>query len=258
MDWSRAKTILIWAFLLLDLFLGYQVYASRTENWQNTEAVQGDKWDIELYLRQQNIVLQADVPQETPEMKYLNVEFSGVNALALQDIPGIRVTVDKTSLVARLVPPLPVREQTNQAEILRQLSPRLLYSSEYVPDLYFSSRNHVRYLQLYEKLPLFVAPLEVTIENGEVREYRQTYMHIRSQGSGRQVISAYSALRSLVEKQMLHPGEKIENVSLGYYGYHYDADIQVLAPVWRVIHDGKQHFVNAFTGAVERPMPPEK
>jgi len=258
MDWSRAKTILIWAFLLLDLFLGYQVYASRTENWQNTEAVQGDKWDIELYLRQQNIVLQADVPQETPEMKYLNVEYSGVNALALQDVPGIRVTLEKTALVAKLIPPLLVREQTSPSELLRQLSPRLLYSQEYMPDLYFSNGKSMRYLQQHEKLPLFVAPLEVTVENGHVGEYRQTYLHIRSQGSGRQVISAYSALRSLVEKQMLQPGETIEHVALGYYGYQYDADIQVLAPVWRVIHDGKQHFVNAFTGSVERPMIPEK
>jgi regulatory protein YycI of two-component signal transduction system YycFG len=258
MDWSRAKTVLIWAFLLLDVFLGYQVYASRMEHWQNTEAVQGDKWDIELYLKQQNIKLQADVPQETPEMKYLNVEYLGLNALAVQNVPGIKVTVENTALVARLEPPMPVREQTNPVEILRQLKPRLLYSEQYVPDLYFSSRNHVRYLQLHDKLPLFVAPLEVTIENGVVRQYRQTYFHIRGQGSGRQVISAYSALRSLVEKQILHPGEKIENVALGYYGYHYDADIQVLAPVWRVIHEGKQHFVNAFTGAVERPMVPEK
>ncbi len=258
MDWSRAKTILIWAFLLLDLFLGYQVYASRMEHWQNTEAVQGDKWDIELYLRQMNIQLQAVVPQETPEMKYLNVQFSGVNALALQDVPGIKVTVERTALLAKLEPPIPIRDQSNPAEILRQLNPRLLHGDQYVPDVYYSSSNQLKYLQLHDKLPLFVAPLEVTIENGAVRHYRQTYFHIRSQGSGRQVISAYSALRSLVEKQMILPGEKIENVALGYYGYHYDADIQVLAPVWRVIHDGKQHFVNAFTGAVERPMASDK
>jgi regulatory protein YycI of two-component signal transduction system YycFG len=256
-DWSRAKTILIWAFLLLDLFLGYQVYASRMQHWQGAEAIDGSKWDIELYLKQLNITMDTDVPNETPEMKYLNVEVPGINALALQDIPGISVSVEKTALAAKLKPPMPVRGEMSPGELLRQLGTRMLHANEYAADLIQSRPGRLVYLQQYDKLPLFVAPLEIYFENGAVDSYRQTYFHIRSQGSGRQVISAYTAIRSLVEKQIILPGEKIQNVQLGYYGY-YDADIQVLAPVWRVIHDGKLHYVNAFTGAIERPVVSEK
>lgn len=255
MDWSRAKSILIWAFLFLNLFLGYQVFASRTEQWTNTEAVESDKWNLELYLRQQNITLVVELPQETPEMKYLNVKYMGLDALSLQDMPGIKITQDKSSIYSQLVPPMVLRDQTSPDDLLRQLTQRLLHAEQYQVDPFSSSRESLLYWQLHEKRPLYVAPLVISIQNGLVRSYHQTYLHIRSQGSGRQIISAHTALRSLVEKEMIHPGDKIENVTLGYYGYHYDADIQVLAPVWRfVVNGGKTHYINAFTGAVERPL----
>ncbi|MCG5027019.1 two-component system regulatory protein YycI [Anoxybacillus flavithermus] len=253
MDWSRAKTILIWAFLFLDLFLGYQVYVTRFSHWQSPEAVQADRWDIEMYLNQQNISLEAEVPQETPAMTYLNAEYAGINAITLQEIPGIRVTMEKMARAARLDPPRPIRGQFTPGDLLRQLGPRMLHADQYTADLYQSSQGRLLYWQTYKKLPLFVAPLEIYLEDGAVLGYRQTYLHLRSQGASRQVISPYTAIRSLVDKRIIQPGERIESVRLGYYG-SYDADVQVLAPVWRVIHDGKQHFVNAFTGALERPL----
>lgn len=253
MDWSRTKTILIWAFLLLDLFLGYQVYVTRINFWNDKEVTQGDKWNMELYLNQQNISLETEVPQDTPEMAYLNAEYVGINPLSLQELPGIQATMEKMSLAAKLDPPLQIRGQITPNELLRQIGPRLMHVAQYTADLYQSNQGRLLYWQMYEKLPVFVAPLEVYLESGSILGYRQTYFHVRKQEGVRQVISGYTALRSLVDKQIIQPGERIESVSLGYYG-SYDADIQALAPVWRVIHDGKQHFVNAFTAALERPM----
>ncbi|MED4583523.1 two-component system regulatory protein YycI [Brevibacillus choshinensis] len=253
MDWSRTKTILIWAFLLLDLFLGYQVYVTRISFWNDQDVAQGDKWDMELYLKQQNIALVTEVPQDTPEMSYLNAEYVGINPLSLQEMSGLTATMEKMSLAAKLNPPLPIRGQITPNELLRQIGPRLMYADQYTADMYQSNQGRLLYWQVYQKMPVFVAPLEVYLENGSILGYRQTFFHMRKQENGRQVISGYTALRSLVDKQIIQPGERIESVSLGYYG-SYDADIQALAPVWRVIHEGKQHFINAFTGALERPM----
>lgn len=253
MDWSRTKTILIWAFLLLDLFLGYQVYVTRSSFWSDKDVAQSDKWDMELYLKQQNISLVTEVPQETPEMSYLNAEYVGINPLSLQEMSGLTATMEKMSLAAKLTPPLQIRGQITPNELLRQIGPRLMYAEQYTADMYQSNQERLLYWQIYEKMPVFVAPLEVYLDNGAILGYRQTFFTMRKQEGERQVISGYTALRSLVDKQIIAPGERIESVSLGYYG-SYDADIQALAPVWRVIHDGKQHFVNAFTGALERPM----
>ncbi|MFD2368905.1 two-component system regulatory protein YycI [Brevibacillus sp. GCM10020057] len=253
MDWSRTKTILIWAFLLLDLFLGYQVYVTRISLWNDQDVAQGDRWDMELYLKQQNIALLTEVPQDTPEMSYLDAVYVGISPLSLQEMAGLTATMEKMSLAVKLGPPQQIRGQVTPNELLRQLGPRLIYADQYMADMYQSNPGRLLYWQMYEKMPVFVAPLEVYLQDGTILGYRQTFFHMRKQEGGRQVISGYTALRSLVDKQIIQSGERIESVSLGYYG-SYDADIQALAPVWRVIHDGKQHFINAFTGALERPM----
>lgn len=255
MDWSRTKTILIWAFLLLDLFLGYQVYVTRISTWNGQEITQSDKWELELYLNQQNISLETEVPQDTPEMHYLKAEYLGINPFHMQELPGVEATLEKMSLTATLTPPMRINGQIVPSDLLRQLGPLLMYADQYAADLYQSSQSRLLYWQTYENRPVFIAPLEVRLDKGNILGYRQTYLHLREQQGVRQVISGYTALRSLVEKQIILPGGRIESVSLGYYGSH-DADIQSLVPVWRVIHDGKIHFVNAFTGALERPMAP--
>lgn len=256
MDWSRAKTILIWAFLILDLFLGYQVSATRNLQWNNPESLKAAAGDIELYLKQQNITLISEMPQEAPEMKYLNVEYQGFQ-IPMNMMPGQRITLQKTEIVSYFNQPLPASDVKNLDDWLQGMDQRVMYANFYHPDKLLSNKDKLYYWQYHGRFPLFVAPLEFTIEDNLVKKYKQTYVHIRNQGSGRQVISAYTALRSLVENEIIKQGEKIEDVTLGYYGYYYDADIQVLAPVWRFIHDGKTDYINGFTGAIERP-PDEK
>ncbi|GAA4724247.1 two-component system regulatory protein YycI [Brevibacillus fulvus] len=259
MDWSRAKTILILAFLILDLFLAYQVYSTRTELWKNADASENDQWNLELFLQQQNIDLQATIPEETPELSYLNIKMPGVDAILLKKLQGVKITAERSSIYSELQPPMPLPDQTNPEELLQELDDRLLYAGQYQIDPYFSTGDRLVYHQTYQNLPLYIAPLEIYIQNGAVKSYRQTYYQISLEGTARETISAYTALRSLVEKQMIEPGEKIIDVSLGYYGFHYDADIQVLAPVWRVItQGGKTQYLNAFTGTMERPIQPER
>ena len=255
MDWSRTKTILIGAFLLLDLFLGYQVYVTRIDSWSGQEITQSDIGEVELYLSEHDITLETEVPQETPEMSYLQAEYLGINPFQTHEQPGVEATLEKMSLVATLNPPLKIKGQIVPDDLLRQLGPLLMYGEEYDADLYQSSQSRLLYWQTYGKRPVFVAPLEVFLDKGVIPGYSQTYLHLREQEGVRQVISGYTALRSLVEKKIILPGERIESVSLGYYGSH-EADIQSLVPAWRVIHDGKIHFVNAFTGALERPIAP--
>lgn len=51
---------------------------------------------------------------------------------------------------------------------------------------------------------------------------------------------------------------RCHSIELGYYGHTYNADEQILAPVWRIIHDDHIHYVNGITGAIEKKNPIEK
>ncbi|WP_139492473.1 two-component system regulatory protein YycI [Brevibacillus dissolubilis] len=254
MDWSRAKSILILAFLFLDLFLGYQVYISKTKQWMEADTGQSGQVDLEQYLSRQNIKLEAEVPQDAPTLSYLYVEYQGFNTIDLGEMPGQRVTLENSLLRSRFTQPVVIGNAKTPKEILRYMSNRVMFADQYQEDPYWSLDGTLVYWQMHDQLPLFVALLEFGVEGQTIKGYQQTYLHVRNQGSGRQIIFAHTALRSLVDKQIIKSGETIENVQLGYYGYKYDADIQVLAPVWRFIHNGEIHYVNGFTGAVESPV----
>lgn len=253
MDWSRAKTILIWAFLVLDLFLAWHVYTTRTRLWTAPDVVQGEAANLETYLAGKGISLAAEVPQETPVMTYLNVEYQWFPAEGMKELPGQQLTLEQNGIVSRFLQPIPVPDGKNQDDLLKVLSQRVMHAEQYRHDPVMTRAGRLVFWQMYEKRPLFVAPLEVYVEDGRAVGYRQTLVQIRNLGTGRQVISAYVALRSLVDKEIIQDGERIEDVSLGYYGHTYDANIQVLAPVWRIVHSGQVHYVNGFTGIVERP-----
>lgn len=254
MDWSRAKTILIWAFLFLDMFLGYQVYVSRTQQWMDQEVNAGQASDLKQYLQQQQISLLTEIPQETREMNYVNVEYLGFDSMTAKEMPGQLITLEKTGLSSRFNPPIPANNQRNPDDFLRVISQKIMYASQYRQDTRYLREDTVLFWQIFNGIPIYVAPLEVYVKNGVAIGYRQTYVQIRNQGAGRQVISAYTALRSLVDKEIIKSGEKITDVELGYFGHEYDADFQILAPVWRFLHNGKIHYVNGFTGAIEQPV----
>ncbi len=75
MNWSRALTILIVAFCLLDLFLGYQVWQTSGRGLVNSGAVEPDS--VEARLAARNVVMEVELPRQTPELPFLVVRPGG-------------------------------------------------------------------------------------------------------------------------------------------------------------------------------------
>ncbi len=73
MNWSKAKTILIVALLIADLFIGSYYLSgllrSRREEQQRMQ-------DAVRYLEQEGISLEAPLPQDTPRLPALMLQFS--------------------------------------------------------------------------------------------------------------------------------------------------------------------------------------
>ncbi|XOS91392.1 two-component system regulatory protein YycI [Brevibacillus laterosporus] len=253
MDWSKTKTILILAFLTLNLFLGYQVYLSKLQHGVESESAQNTQWEIENYLSKQNITLKMDIPQETPLLNYLYVEYVTSSTFEQEEMADQQVVVDNTVLESRLEKPVAIRDFKSPKDVLNQLHNTIKFADQYKEDVNWTLSAPV-YWQMHDGLPMFVAPLELHIADGFIRGYKQTYLLVKNQGSGRKIITAYTALRSLIEKEVIKSGESIDSISLGYYGFKYDAEIQVLAPVWRFQHGNKVEYMNGFTGTMERPL----
>lgn len=73
MDWSKAKTILIIAFIVTNLLLAYVLF----ENNNVAEPTVSDDFieDVEKLLKSKNITLNCEIPREVPSLSMMTVEY---------------------------------------------------------------------------------------------------------------------------------------------------------------------------------------
>ena len=141
-----------------------------------------------------------------------------------------------------------------------ELPPDLVdQARQYEPDPLLSTDERWRYVQTVQGVPLFHVGLELVLEHGAIQAYHQSWAAVRRREAAPALISAATAVYSLLEKQYLSEFTVLQEVRFGYYGRLYDADQQVLNPVWRVVYDEQRAdgherhvvFVNAITGSLE-------
>ena len=253
MDWRRAKTILILAFLLLDSFLAYQLWTSRGDELEFTQQVEGSSSSLQDMLSARAIEVVIEMPADMPEMYYLNVKYEDFSSAGLNKLPNQRVHLAGNVLTSQFLSSIPSPESVAKGEFSKKMNEHILFFNEYHPDPILSAADRMIYLQSLDSYPLFGGILQLDIKDEKIRGYQQTHFQVINKGSGKRVISSVTALRTLIENQIIQSGETVHSIQLGYYSHTYDAEIQVIAPVWRVIHGRKQvHYVNGITGVIEK------
>ena len=82
MDWGRAKSVLIFAFLLLNLVLGYQLWSNIREGLSTSADVDDLPAETLHLMEQKNIKLETSIPSETPELGDLTFKLSKGKSLS--------------------------------------------------------------------------------------------------------------------------------------------------------------------------------
>lgn len=238
MDWSRAKTILIVVFLLLNLLLGYQLWVDRYGFATSQPELEEEDRVLEQILAIKDIQVLTRIPDETPELGELTM-----NVHPKSGIPET-ITLEEPFLFDGLT----IAEQSRQT-----LSEAMKQATAYAYSL-VDSREGVQVLfQQYKGYPLFDIKVELFVNNGMVTAYRRLRAEelADSDGKEQQVLSARQALQILADKY-LEPGEHIHDIRLGYHGQAFNSETRVLAPYWRILTSGGgRYYVHAITGAVE-------
>ncbi|OUM87614.1 MAG: hypothetical protein BAA01_04910 [Bacillus thermozeamaize] len=263
MDWSRAKSILIVAFLILDLLLIWELVERQSILEEGFAAA---KQELEQQLRQKRIDVKTEVPVEIPDGWVLTVQFREVTPPETQAFRRFPSERQPNQWAVQLLEPYPlVREISPRSDGLPELPADLIWKArQYQPDPLLSTAGLWRYVQMAEDVPMFNVGLEVEVKAGKVTGYRQSWVEIRKREKAPALIPAATAVYSLLENQYLPPRSALLEIRFGYYGRLYNADEQVLNPVWRVVFDqpepgGKTSrkvlFVNAITGSLELDEP---
>lgn len=235
MDWGKAKSIFIIAFLILNISLGYQLYLKNFNQLEDIQATKNDIEEISEKLSQQEITITIEIPKEMPEMHFLQVKNNVyANFSLLNNSNNNDTDIDILQLITY---------------------ENITHIEKYKFSERDSNNNYFVYYQHDSDFPFYGSKVEVFLNEDGTIYYKQNYYEIINQGLDRQVISSYSALQTVLDQQLIPTGAEIIEIELGYHGQTSQSSSQLLTPVWKIsysLHGVKNDlFVNAMTGGLQ-------
>ncbi|WP_068784261.1 two-component system regulatory protein YycI [Paenibacillus phocaensis] len=242
MDWGQAKNVLIYAFLLLNLVLGYQLWNDLREQADSNLDITALENNTQQAMDEKNIRVLAKIPTETPELPKIAYRFvDDAQSGKLTDLP---VPVD-----SRLI--------FTPRDLTAALKDSLPDIGDYRYDEVASSSDVFVLHPLVEgKWPLFKIELKLFNSNQKIISYQRRAIEISypEEEKPQRVLSASKALGNLIEN-FLPEGSVVTEVELGYYGEVFDSDAHLpAAPAWRfMLESGKEYYVQGISGDVISP-----
>lgn len=244
MNWEGIKTVLIVAFLLLDLLLGWSF-------WQEMKGERNDmdgQWMESDMLKSRLERSGVTLPEwrgALPELRYWSLQtqtdrLTG-QANEKKEQKAVPIVYNEGQWNATR-PPLSVLEDKEKAN---QWIPH--YSSY---TLAKKDTDRHLYYETQEGYPVFDLTLEIWIEGERIRAYRQSYAAFVDGGEARVLISPYVAVQSLLDQKLIGAGTHIESIAPGYRLVQPEAQEAFLVPVWRIVTDRSIYDVNGFVGTI--------
>jgi regulatory protein YycI of two-component signal transduction system YycFG len=240
MDWRRAKSVLILAFLLLNALLGYQLWmewrtqVNTTVDWTSLPA------DTRQVIQEKKIRVDATIPAETPAMKDLSFKLK-TRVVAGPDGRTAIGSEPETRIVFNT-------RELNDA--LGTVVPEL---NKYVYDDAGSREGVFVLNRTTDGFPIFDIRLELYYSDQKIRSYREDVIENLStdNSQGQKVLPASKAVALLITNY-LPANSVIKEIRLGYHGQIFpDAETQVSAPTWRVLlENGEVYYVHAISAEV--------
>ena len=240
MDFGRAKNVLIYAFFLLNLVLGYQLWSDMREQADANLDLTALGGNVQRVMEEKDIQVLSPIPSETPELykivyRYKQEEASGVTELEKPvDSKLVFMGSDLTAAIGDQIPEL----------------------SEYLFDPLLSQVGTFIFHPLVaERWPLFNDQLLLYSSDQKIVSYEQAPIEIQLSNEEEpvKVLPAAKALGTLIENYFPE-GSIVKDIQLGYYGPVFNSDSQVAAPAWRVmLESGKVYYVQGISGDVFSP-----
>ncbi|WP_096202914.1 two-component system regulatory protein YycI [Bacillus sp. FJAT-45350] len=253
MDWSRTKTIFIVAFLLVNIFLTYQLKEKNNEISLMVEAT------IQEILTEMNVTIEADVVEEFPIGVYIvgkQKPFSEeelVGELQNQEIS----IINETFLNSKLTEPYPVQVEEIALDVDNFLRTHVHRGDEYRFGSYDEERNEIIVHQMYEDKKTFSyeeIQLVLTLNNeNDITSYQQYYLELEEQGREQEIVAALKAIEILLNERIIVANQTISTIEFGYYSLFKPlGDVQVFAPMWKITVEDESYLVNAIDGSIQQ------
>ncbi len=286
MNLGRAKTVLVFAFLGLNLFLAYCLFWPELSCLRALIVYREEMRQVEAELNRNNLILEAPLTRSVQKSAFAAVSpsVSELNRLRLlfsvtayADAPneeGVQVfhCFGKT---ARVYPgglvqvaysvALPLDgagDGVSDTMVAAAVEQTLKKEKLWPPGAEFDylereSRDGlvIRFYRNDDGQHLFSSYLTVALRKERIETVDIFWLDLVewSQERSVEVISAAEALCRVIRE--IGPGQqprRIVQVDLGFYSQEYNAERWEVPPVWRIrLDNGETYYINAFTGNQE-------
>lgn len=242
MDWGRAKNVLIYAFLLLNLVLGYQLWIDYREQAGSSLDFTSLSESTQRVMEENRIQVLSPIPSETPQLPKIAYTYS----VEAQGKPvKLNEAVD-TKLI-----------YSNQRELLTALGGQIPNLNQFRHDPQSDKENAFVFRPLVNgEWPLFNVELELFHESQKIEYFRKPVLEIQSTSDveEQKVLSASKALGTIIERNVIPPKSAVKDIKLGYYGQMFNTDVELAAPAWRfTLDNGEMIYVQGISGDVFTP-----
>jgi len=245
MDWSRAKSVLILAFLVLNIVLGYQLWTELRERIDSSVDWTSLPPETQVTMTNKGIRIDAEIPTETPAMRDITYRLKESTGSGSQE-------------------PIPLDPQPDTRvvyfpeELQQALSGVIPELDQYRLDNLGGNEKMFVFNRTANGWPIFDVKLELYYKNQKITAYHQDQIEILPADEAKpaqKVLPATKAVANLIDRDYLPAGAVIKEVQLGYHGQILDSETQVSAPSWRVLlEDGEVFYVLAISGEAVTPQ----
>ncbi|HSH35061.1 hypothetical protein [Schnuerera sp.] len=281
MDWSKAKTILIVAFIITNILLVYVIIG---ENHMSEPTIKDEFIDdVIKLLEDKNITISTEIPKDIPYLNTMVVEYENANVARLnrdyfdddgmikQNEQGLGQIVKDDESILVINNRFIVYENKNEKEIYKDLDKdkAIQLSEEFINKGKFETFDmeltfikeeedtfYLEYSKVYEDMLVERAFTNLQIDKRGVKRFERLWLNKKGLGDVEIYIStAPKSILTLLGMQEAY-GKTITDISLCYYfdpekheylGEPTDAKEGKAIPAWRIqFDDGYKVYIDEY------------
>lgn len=258
LDWSRTKTIFIWVFLVLNLFL-YSQYLESYNEGQEIEVL-GETMEVEARLKEDNITYIA-LPKNKESAAYYSGEIKNFSPSEVPYFPNQSARIENSNkLIVTMEKPANLQKSDTRDSYTEFVHNNVYEGDSYVLWVIDEEKREATFFQKVNDVTLYYNVRGYVKlywdDDNRIISYEQTMLEKHEKLDKQQsLLTARQVLQILYGKNLLKPNSQITEMNLGYSTIVQLTQTQVFAPTWEVrvkLADDTEeiHFVNAVQGRI--------
>lgn len=271
MNWSKAKTILILIFAVLNmiLFVGNMNIAETSNSVPSTDEVE----QMNNILRNNNIIVKAKIPKDYKPMPMLLVKLKNYSKPFIKDnfLKDIQYTSYGDGTLYNIGNGIievkngffyyKIRDEKfkkmNKDEAFNYIksfvkSKNLYEKYSVVNESSDTNKYTVEYTEVYNGFNVDVSYMKGIVSN-DTFSFESTWLiPVKEEKERKEIIPPINALLKLLE---IDEGSKyivVKEIKPVYFFSWRDADTGEAIPTWRITTENSVYYINAYTGNIEQ------